>query len=62
MKRVWRPGQTRPVTFVMLRAENCAAKAYKAKARDRKHKFNIKVINAITREDDGRSIVDNTFR
>ena len=50
-KRAWRPGQTRPVYFFTLYAENCSAEKYKAKIRDKKHKFNIKVVNAITRTD-----------
>lgn len=61
-KRVWRPGQLRSVTYIVLQAEWCKAEAYKARARDRKHKFNTKVINAITRKDGERPQVRDDFK
>lgn len=62
MKRAYRPGQKRPVTFVRLFADGCDAEKYKAKVRDRKHKFNTKVVQAITRGDDERPQVWDNFR
>jgi hypothetical protein len=47
--RVWRPGQRRPVTAVNLFANKCDADTYKAKMRDKKHSFDAKAINAITK-------------
>lgn len=52
MKRAWRPGQTRPVTFVRLFARNCKAEHYKAKVRNKKHAFNSRVLSQLTRTDD----------
>ncbi|KAF2244659.1 hypothetical protein BU26DRAFT_508665 [Trematosphaeria pertusa] len=51
MKRAYRLGQMRAVTFVTLFVENCDAERYKANAPDRKHKFNTRVVEAITRPD-----------
>ncbi|KAJ4373383.1 hypothetical protein N0V83_003678 [Neocucurbitaria cava] len=61
MKRAWRPGAQRPVTHITLLAENCKAEHYKAKARDRKHRFNTKVMDVITRDDDHRPDVWDDF-
>lgn len=61
-KRVWRPGQTREVTYIVLQAKNCRAETYKAKARNKKHRFNTKVVDAITRADDEEPDVCNTFQ
>lgn len=61
-KRVWRPGQTREVTYIMLQAINCRAETYKAKARNKKHKFNTSVVNAITRDDGDKPYVFSNFR
>jgi SNF2 family DNA or RNA helicase len=61
MKCVYRPGQKRPITCVRLFAEDCDAEHYKAKIRDRKHEFNTKAMQAITRGDDQEPEVWDNF-
>jgi SNF2 family DNA or RNA helicase len=60
-KRVWKTGQTREVTYITLFAQNSDAEKYKAELRDRKHEFNSKAINAITRGDDQEPQVWDDF-
>ncbi|KAH8732773.1 hypothetical protein GQ44DRAFT_696410 [Phaeosphaeriaceae sp. PMI808] len=47
-KRVWRPGQERSVNVYSLIATNCHAEVYKARQRDRKHRFNGAAMKQVT--------------
>jgi SNF2 family DNA or RNA helicase len=51
IKRAHRPGQTREVLAIRMRADNCALEHYKAGLRDRKNKDNSRVVLNITRKD-----------
>jgi SNF2 family DNA or RNA helicase len=50
LKRAWNQGQLRKVTCVLLQAD-CAAEAYKVRVRDRKHRFNNRLVTDVTRPD-----------
>lgn len=52
MRRAYRTGQERPVTFVKLLTDNCEAECFKAKRRDYKHKLNSLLMQNIARLDD----------
>ncbi|MCJ1435725.1 hypothetical protein MMC27_005100 [Xylographa pallens] len=51
IKRAHRPGQTREVHAIRLKAENCALEDYKAGVRDKKNKHNSQIVLSITRKD-----------
>ena len=61
-KRAWRQGQTRPVSVVYLKAEDCDVEALKARTRDRKNKHNTKIMEMITRKDGVRPKVPRVIR
>jgi SNF2 family DNA or RNA helicase len=50
LKRAWNQGQLREVTYILLQAD-CAAEAYKVIIRDRKHRFNNRLVTDVTRPD-----------
>ena len=50
IKRTHRPGQTRAVEVVKLKADSDMDQ-YRARVRDKKHKHNSKIVEAIIRED-----------
>ncbi|KAI7406333.1 hypothetical protein KC332_g8217 [Hortaea werneckii] len=49
--RVYRPGQTKPVTIYELRADYCKVETYKVKRRDKKNKTNVTIMDMVKMED-----------
>ncbi|KAI7205078.1 hypothetical protein KC343_g4940 [Hortaea werneckii] len=49
--RVYRPGQTKPVTIYELRADHCKVETYKVKRRDKKNKTNGTIMDMVKMED-----------
>ncbi|KAI7267982.1 Undecaprenyl diphosphate synthase [Hortaea werneckii] len=49
--RVYRPGQTKPVTIYELRADHCKVETYKVKRRDKKTKTNVTIMDMVKMED-----------
>jgi hypothetical protein len=53
LKRAWRNGQLGEVAHVLIEAKNRSAEAYKTKIRDKKHRFNNRLVTEVPRPDGG---------